>query len=374
MSAFADCGGAETVIPLAIFLGMRPASSPDAPRLFHSMEVAPVVRRCSESKIIKVRQDHHKRRVSEYVRVDVDLLEQQRPQLGSIAAVTNVSLRERPALRGCYVVISGAATDVAEACRMVQELAAVDVVEESAAKPKLSVPPGLCSPDPPQHIEVTADCSQRDTAIVQDITVGTASRPFAPVVPLLTFESAAVEPTKVKEHPSRAFAWEKPLPILVPLEKPAITGSHDIHSVALICSTQSTSLSEKAHNGNTALLSTRLQAWTTVPSKKPKKLIADQGENALGLSHPLPQCARPRPKHVKITAGGYERSRNPASGPRWAERPVEQIMSLSSAQDDSVDTDLACYMWDRSGARPNSDHCQPVRQWRQVSSYWGARV
>merc|ERR1712224_1113061 len=104
------------------------------------------------------------------------------------------------------------------------------------------------------------------------------------------------------------------------------------------------------------------QAWTAVPSKK-KKLCSPVVRSEKDLLHPLPQRAGPRHKPVQIHAGGYECTRNPASGPRWAEPRVANLSEGSVEED--LDSSLNCYIWDRSVARPKADHCQPAQQCRQ---------
>merc|ERR1712110_1125525 len=84
------------------------------------------------------------------------------------------------------------------------------------------------------------------------------------------------------------------------------------------------------------------EAWTTVPRKKTNGREQRLDREAL---HPLPQRMGLRCKQVSIRAGGYEKSRNPASGPRWTQPRVERLAS-SSRDADKVDPELACYLWD----------------------------
>jgi hypothetical protein len=74
------------------------------------------------------------------------------------------------------------------------------------------------------------------------------------------------------------------------------------------------------------------------------------------LANPLPQRtsakrqAAARTLIAGLVYGGVSQS-NAASGPKWAERPVERLSS-SSREVEEEDPDLACYLWNSSLNRP----------------------
>jgi len=85
---------------------------------------------------------------------------------------------------------------------------------------------------------------------------------------------------------------------------------------------------------------------------------------AVELADPLPQRkAAPRPPPRMLTAGVAFQisSNNAASGPRWADRPVERLRvgngSTRQAVEEEEDPDLACYLWNRQTNRPRVERC-----------------
>jgi len=90
------------------------------------------------------------------------------------------------------------------------------------------------------------------------------------------------------------------------------------------------------------------------------------------LANPLPQrnIAPRQPPRTLIAGLVYASSKsNAASGPKWAERPVERLNlghgSCSQKADEEEDPDLACYIWNRQLNRPK------VERYQRANANWG---
>jgi hypothetical protein len=96
------------------------------------------------------------------------------------------------------------------------------------------------------------------------------------------------------------------------------------------------------------------------------------------LADPLPQrnAARQRAPRM-LTAGlvlGGSSNSNAASGPRWAERPVERLNMGSAScswEAEEEDPELACYLWNRQLDRPRVGGHQRVGI---VGPKWGTAI
>lgn len=354
-----EVGVAGTTIPLALLLGMRPAPRSDIERPFCLMEVTPEIWRRYDSKTLSAPRGRHKSYVTEYVFIEGHVLESHRAKLRTIQGATGVQLRDRTALHGYYVVIKGSAAEVMEALPMVESLA------------NSSDSPTVAQRQPEKKIQTlqsqAAISFSTASAAVASNAVTTA---LPPALALVSLPDAPF--AEIAEVAKPVFSWdERALQDM--LRESATAISHNPSIVALEAPLALAPITDIEHACNAKRRSPSKEAWTTVPLKKQSKLPMGQSEK--GLLHPLPQRARPCRKPVQISARGYECSRNPASGPRWAERFVEHVANVrhSSAEED-VDPNLACYLWDRSAARPKSDHCQPAQQWRQPLPRWGVRT
>lgn len=87
------------------------------------------------------------------------------------------------------------------------------------------------------------------------------------------------------------------------------------------------------------------------------------------LADPLPQRnAAPRPPLRMLSAGlvlSSDSRANAASGPRWAQPPVKQLVIGHSSEEE--DPDLACYIWDRRRNRSQA----LIETWSRASPKWG---
>lgn len=366
------------MISLAMFLGMRPIPRSDVERPFCLMEVPPEVWRRYDSKTLTGKRGPNKTYVTEYVLVDGHVLENQRGKLRTIEEATGVQLREKIALRGCYVVIKGTAAEVSQALLMVEALA------NSSASP-VACEGFRTAEEQSGKIDSNGNCMVDDhhTKKATQRDFFQLPRPCTPVsfeekIEGLQSQAAIAGPelslsnAPLAEMVKPPFSWEERA-FQDTLRKMASANSHEPSIVALECTLVSAPTADVEHASNAKRISPNEAAWTTVPSKKQSRPPMGQPEK--GVLHPLPQRACPRPKPVEIHAGGYQCSRNPASGPRWAVQRVERIASArdSSAAED-MDPDLACYIWDRFAARPKSDHCRSAQQWRQLLPHWGVKV
>jgi len=78
---------------------------------------------------------------------------------------------------------------------------------------------------------------------------------------------------------------------------------------------------------------------------------------------PPPEAMHPLPQQKSGTRGlkgapavsrtGF--SDNAASGPKWAERPVEKLSASAAYYEEEEDPELAKYIWDRKAQKPRND-------------------
>jgi len=364
MGSCVEVGVSGDVIPLATFLGMRPIPRPDVERPFCMMEVPPEVWRRYDSKTLTAPRGRHKPCVTEYVLVDVHTLENHRSRLRAIEIATGVQIREKSALRGCYVVVKGAAAKVMEALSMVESLStrldsgtsrttdhSINVEDTAVGKQDVAVhkPPAAAPVLPRAHAPVVQHFFERN--------MGVAILPISTVSTVIELDTETTQDPPVFSSISQPNA---PLSDLAQVVRPAFSWKerafqNTLHTSAIVNSYEPSidmlevplslaANADKESASSVTCVSPSEEAWTTVPSKKQSRPLVAQPEK--DLLHPLPQRACPRRRPVQIRAGGYECSRNAATGPRWAEPRVERVANaLHSSLEEDVDPQLACYMW-----------------------------
>jgi hypothetical protein len=106
------------------------------------------------------------------------------------------------------------------------------------------------------------------------------------------------------------------------------------------------------------------QAWHVfaAPKAMPRGELKAKAGKAEEPADPLPQRkSAPRPTPRMLAAGLVvgDLQSNAASGPRWAERPVERLAYRTCAVEaEEDDPDLACYLWNRQLNRPKVERRQ----------------
>lgn len=87
---------------------------------------------------------------------------------------------------------------------------------------------------------------------------------------------------------------------------------------------------------------------------------APQSVNSQGLN-PLPQRQKPsRGTPLDVWSGWADA--NSATGPKWAERPVEKVLTGQAGYyEEEEDPELAKYLWDRKKAAPKNDMASGAR-------------
>jgi len=109
--------------------------------------------------------------------------------------------------------------------------------------------------------------------------------------------------------------------------------------------------------GGPAVAQAKAKQKGAASSAKAKPL---QPPGAQGLN-PLPQRQKPsRGTPLDVWSGWTDP--NSASGPKWAERSVEKVLTGQAAHyEEEEDPELAKYLWDRKKAAPKSDMASGAR-------------
>mmetsp|Transcript_72004 Transcript_72004/g.166751 ORF Transcript_72004/g.166751 Transcript_72004/m.166751 type:complete len:362 (+) Transcript_72004:54-1139(+) len=283
-----------------------------------------------------LRQPEHKP-VTEYFRVSTASLERKRGELRRIAQNSRAVIREKVGLHGVNLLISGTATAVEQALSSAERLFSEEP-QDSHGYTRSAVD---CKPSPPADILPPPGLAREGDPAPEAPSEHTAVAG--------RFESASVNAKRCK-HPQAASAQQpasvsedEPLPVArpppsgaLPAWEPSLTALREVSGWQGF-----QTVVRRRGAGNSAQAG--VVVASPVPGAPPQPLSKGKGSLPLQRRAPATPLAALRRSGV---------SENSASHPKWGAFSWKaKSLAQREQQQEEVDPELLCYVWDRKVQR-----------------------